>query len=220
MKTLALALVLSLAAACSVSHRSGEFACTQTSQCDTGRICEGGFCVAATSGPDGSIATDGGGSGSGSGMHPDAGSTCPSICNTCDLTAKTCDITCAGGECNGKVTCPTGYSCTIACNALGSCEEGIDCTESTGCTIMCGARKSCAMVECGQGPCEVTCQGMNSCEQVDCSNSCKCDVNCTGQDVCQGMTAGGGIMCPKDGLCTGANGGCSSTQDPICDSCN
>ena len=37
--------VFALASSCSITHKSGDFACTKTSDCNTGRDCVDGFCV-------------------------------------------------------------------------------------------------------------------------------------------------------------------------------
>jgi len=208
--TLALVWFALTCGGCSISHRSGEFACTDTSQCNSGRTCIGGFCV--VSGPvdasHGEIDAPSG--------HLDAGmSTCPPQCTTCNVAAKTCTIDCETTDCTGTVTCPAGYTCNINCNAIGSCTQGIDCAMAKACTIACTERQSCENVECGSGTCDLMCTGRQSCEDVDCGSSCKCDVACTGLDAC-----GGTITCPSP-ICIGSNGqGCSSTTDPsFCSTC-
>ena len=208
---------------CSINNRSQGYACTATSDCDTGRVCESGFCVVA-----------GSGSGSGSNVPADgpravdaphgvgdAGEMCPSQCTTCDLTGKTCDVNCeqAGSACAQNIVCPEGFTCTIECTTQGSCRQNIDCTKGDGCTLTCSAGQSCAHVACGSGACDVMCNGLNTCKTVDCSNSCACDV------TCGAATNGCGndnISCPTNDLdeeCTGITGGCSSSFMPDCDTC-
>jgi hypothetical protein len=210
-----------LSLGCSINNRSQGFECSATVPCDTGRVCESGFCVVP------------GGSGSNvpedaprtmvdaPRMTGDAGQMCPSQCTTCDPSGKTCDINCeqAGSACLQNITCPEGFTCTIECTTAGSCRQNIDCTKGNACTITCSVGESCAKVTCGSGACDLMCTGSHSCMQVDCSNSCACDATCSGATTaCQNST----FDCPTNSLdeeCVGIAGGCSSTFMPDCDTC-
>ena len=173
-------LVIMVLAGCSIEHATDQLACTVQSDCETGRTCTNGYCVI-------------GGANNG----------CPGDCTTCDLTAKTCSL--AGNGAN-KVTCPTGYHCTITCGNNG-CRD-VDCEGAASCDINCSGGASCDSVKCGAGACTVACTGDNSCGNIDCRDSCACDVTCTGGGCDQ-------ARCP-DG-CTSGDG-CSS-QAATCDSC-
>jgi hypothetical protein len=182
----AIMLGLGAASSCAIDHASDALACTKTSQCTDGRNCVGGFCVV------------GNGSGSGSGS-------CPGQCSTCDTVAKTCSID--GNNVDGdRVTCPTGFHCTITCTG-GTCKT-VDCSNAASCSITCSGQQSCESVNCGVHQCAVTCSGQESCASVTCQSSCGCDVQCTGQASC-----GTGAQCPlgcDTGLgCTAQTVGCN-----------
>jgi hypothetical protein len=193
--------------ACNIEHKSGGYACEKNIDCESGRICNDGFCIVAgsidaaprTDGPRG----DAMGSGSGS---------CPTGCTTCNVTAKTCTINCmAGANCTSSVTCPAGYSCNILCNTDNSCRNGINCQLGKACNIECTGKQSCQNVQCGAGPCDVACMGVASCKGVSCANSCACDVTCTGNQSC-----GDAVSCTSPACDTGS--GCTSTP-LFCHSC-
>src|SRR5678815_1332889 len=122
---------IAAAGACSIDHRSGDFACTKQSDCNGGRVCDDGFCTdpnAADAPTDRPDAADG---------HADANE-CPSECTSCNPEAHTCVIDCnAGANCDAQVTCPSGYTCDIRCNVGNSCRNGVDCQSSKGCSITC-----------------------------------------------------------------------------------
>jgi hypothetical protein len=213
--TFALVWLALVCGACSINHRSGDFSCTKTADCNTGRECVDGFCVVA-----GTQMIDAPRQMGGSDAHmmnpPDAPA-CPEECTTCDVGAKTCTIDCeaSGSECDGKVTCPAGYTCNIECNADGSCTQGVDCTMAKACTIACSAKSTCDNVVCGPGACDVTCGGRMSCQDVDCSAACQCTVACIGLQVCEGQ-----IACGPDADCLGPNNGCSSmVSATLCNTC-
>ncbi|HEY1811040.1 MAG TPA: hypothetical protein VGG74_01710 [Kofleriaceae bacterium] len=209
-----------LALGCSINKRSDGFACTSTSDCDTGRVCESGFCV-VTAGSGSSTPEDAPRSLVDGPRTLDAAEMCPPQCTTCDLNGKTCDINCedAAGTCAQNITCPEGFTCTIECTTPGSCRQNIDCSNAEACTLTCSASQSCAKVTCGSGACDLMCTGSHSCAQVDCSNSCACDATCSGSTTaCENSQ----FMCPTNELdepCTGLTGGCSSTFMPDCNTC-
>jgi hypothetical protein len=169
MRTVAL-VCFALLLGCSINNRSQGFECGPTTPCDTGRVCESGFCVVAGSGSGSNVPGDA------PRNSPDAprngndgGQMCPAQCTTCDPTGKTCDINCeqAGSACAQNITCPEGYTCTIECTTQGSCRQNIDCTKGNACTITCSVGESCAHVACGSGACDVMCNGTKSCGNVD-----------------------------------------------------
>lgn len=171
-----------LFAGCSIHHVSDELACTGPTDCAGGRSCVNGFCVTASS------------------------SECPGACDTCDVATRTCTI--AAGDNNGRVTCPDGWNCTIACAGNGTC-RGVDCTDAASCTILCSGRDACDEVDCGDGRCAVTCSGDQSCNRVDCNNSCACDVICSGPNSCDQATCTRN-QCESGAGCASQQGGCSS----------
>ena len=78
------ALVFALATSCSITHKSGDFACSKTSDCNSGRDCVGGFCVVAgTEDIDAPVG------------HPDGpsidapASGCPTQCSSCVTATHT-----------------------------------------------------------------------------------------------------------------------------------
>lgn len=203
-----LALVL---AACSVSHRSQDYACVKTSDCSQGRTCVGGFCVIPGGG--GPIDAPGGGSSDASKPRPDApGTSCPPGCSSCDTTQHTCTIDCTQTNCaNTDVTCPQGYDCTIKCNADGACRGTVQCNGNSACNITCSSSGSCRDVQCADGKCQVACTGQGSCRNVSCNSSCACDVTCSGSNSCSNFpqcTAPACDVFPRG--CTSANLNCSS----------
>jgi hypothetical protein len=206
MKKPAIVVVLALAAGCSVSHRSQDYACTTNNDCKDhpNTICQGGFCIAP-----GSIdAPKAGGD-----AHPDTpGNTCPAGCTSCNAAQKTCTIDCTQTgvvDCTQMVTCPAGYHCDILCTRDGSCRNGVDCTAGASCAIMCATQNSCENVECGPGPCDVTCSGTSSCQGVSCNNSCACDINCTGSQSCRNIACTS-PLCTSGFGCTSVPVGCHS----------
>lgn len=191
--------------ACSVNHKSEQYACTKNIDCDPGRVCSDGFCVQSGTQVDASGPTDG--------PRPDGTvNNCPPGCTTCNTTQKTCTINCmAGANCTNTVSCPAGYRCDILCNTDNSCRNGINCQLGKGCNIECTGKQSCQAVTCGPGPCDVNCMGISSCKGVSCSNSCACDVTCTGNQSC-----GDAVLCTSAACDTGS--GCTS-MPLLCHSC-
>lgn len=207
MKSALLGLALALAA-CSVSHRTGDYACSRQEDCAQGRQCVQGFCV-----------IPGGGSGGGvdaahpiDARRPDGPSnTCPPGCTSCDTGQKTCTIDCTQTNCQDQVTCPAGYACDIRCDTDGACRNGIDCQLADSCKISCSSANTCRDVQCGLGACAVSCTGQGSCRTVDCNASCACDVSCFGPQSCSDSVTCTSNLC-RQGL------GCTS-QPALCHSC-
>lgn len=212
-------LVAIAAVNCSVSHRSGDYACTKQTDCASPRVCTDGYCVVPGDVPidapmtepkDGTVV-----------ITPDAPkpppdsntmSVCPAACTECDITAKTCKIDCGSGNCGGAVQCPVGYDCTINCSAPNSCRNGVFCTGDSACTILCNGSGTCRNVACGNGPCDIECTGQGSCRGITCGQSCACDVSCGDGSTCQQIT------CSNGPLCSDFQGGCDSTNTG-CDTC-
>lgn len=204
---------LALAAGCSVSHRSGDFACNSEQRCADGRTCVDGFCV---------VAAD-------SGVVPpplgDA-AVCPSQCTSCNTAQKTCTIDCAidNDACNQAITCPAGWNCNVLCSVASQCNSGVSCGSATSCTIACSARATCKTVACGRGACNVTCGGANSCgNQVTCGTGA-CKVNCTGNAACDGEVSCGSacacdVICKVGVACLAGTvtckPGCTSAMPPV-----
>lgn len=191
MKTLVL--VALLAAGCFVDRRSPGFACESQRDCDHGRVCEQGFCVADGSG----------------------GGNCPDICASCGSSngAPTCNIHCnAQGDCN-DVVCPAGMACTIECSDTNAC-PAIDCRAAAACDITCSDRGACpGGIACGDGACSVDCRATDACGPIDCSHACQCDVACA-----QNGNACAATACPGDpGRCTG---GADMPCDSSASGCN
>ena len=198
--------VAAAASSCSINHRTGQFECESTQDCDPGRTCSEGLCVAAGGGDAGPIDArpiDAG--------PPDA-SACPAACTQCK-DGKVCviDCTAANANCGAKVVCPAGFNCDIRCSLQGSCRSGISCDNAASCTIQCTGRASCRDVKCGPGPCSVSCPAGSSCESVSCGPSCACDVRCP---FLNGSCAS--VQCTKQACDTGL--GCSSAL-PTCNTC-
>jgi hypothetical protein len=213
------ALALAFGLHCSIDKRSDAFACNTTADCNSGRVCAGGFCVVSGSGE---VIDAPRGSGVDAPRAIDAGSgsnnMCPSNCTSCGSDGKggkTCDIDCSQQNCSsGTVTCPAGYECTISCSNQNDCRT-IDCVDSASCNIMCTGAQSCNRVTCGSGACNIQCVGQSSCKtNIDCGNSCACDVSCDQVD----QTCTGTVTCPNNDACsTGL--GCSSMFNPLCNTC-
>lgn len=193
--------IVAVTSSCSIHHRSESYACTTNTDCDSGRICDNGFCIVA-----GSIDAP-----KGDGRPPD-GQNCPEPCTTCNTTQKTCTINCMTANCTSSVTCPAGYRCDILCNTDNACRNGVNCQQSLSCNVECSSKQACQNVSCGTGPCDVACTGEQSCRNVLCGASCACDVVCTGLQSCQE-----GILCSS--LACKSGSGCTSVP-ALCNSCN
>ena len=202
MKLALCTLALALATGCSVSHRSGDFACDFLQHCADGRTCVDGFCVVeADSGlPDGSLPRPG-----------DAGA-CPSQCTSCDTAQNTCTIDCAqnNGACGDPISCPIGWACNIVCSEANQCNSGISCGVATSCTVACTGRQTCRDVSCGLARCDLTCSGPGSCgDSVTCGTGA-CNVNCSGNAACAG-TISCEAACSCDVTCR-ANTSCDAAN--------
>jgi len=203
------ALVFALATSCSITHKSGAYACTKTSDCDSGRDCVGGFCV--VSGTEDIDAP---------GAHHDApppidGNGCPAQCSSCVIATHSCVIDCQNGSnCNGNVACPAGWACDVKCDSDNSCRNGVSCAGTTSCKVECSGRSSCEDVVCGTGRCNVTCTGVQSCQKmIECGQSCGCDVTCNGSQSCPA----GEVTCTSAACDLGT--GCTSLP-AVCHTCS
>lgn len=203
---LALAAAAAVGVGCSINHRSDQYACTTSTDCEGGRVCDNGFCIIP--GTIDAARTDAPKPGG------DGGNNCPAPCTSCNVQQKTCTVDCQKTNCSNTVTCPVGYKCDIDCNGDNDCRNGVNCQESASCTVECSGKQSCQNVQCGPGPCSVSCSGVQSCRGVSCANSCACDVTCTGSQSC-----GEAIQCTSF-ACRSTNGpGCTSVP-AFCHSCN
>jgi hypothetical protein len=199
------------ASSCSITHRSGDFECTDQA-CPSGRECVQGLCVVpgGGSGIDARVVVDAAhlDSGSGSGQH-DAMDACPAACSSCQPSQKTCTIDCQQTSCAGPINCPTGWTCDIKCSTTGACRQGVTCTNAKACTVECTGNNSCSDVTCGAGACDVECSGSNACAAVDCETSCQCDVTCGDAAKCTTVTCTR-ALCETDSGCSSQNLGCRS----------
>jgi len=211
---LGIALALGLVAlmvttnSCSVTHRSGDYACTTTNECSTGRTCVGGFCIIP-----GAIDAPGSNQIDAKVFHDAPTGNCPQECTSCN--GSTCIVDCSVNPtaCQTMITCPAGYQCDVRCNTDMSCRAGVQCANNESCTVTCSGAGSCRGVACSNGACDVQCTGTNSCSRVNCGNSCKCDIACSGTLSCQNQISCGMNACdatPPPG-CTSTGTGCSTT---------
>lgn len=194
-----------LLAACSITHKSDGYSCNLNADCDSGRVCSGGFCVVAGSQIDAPRLDAPREMG-------DANNGCPAQCSSCNVQQKTCSINCMTSNCQNTVVCPAGYKCAISCNTDNACRNGINCTQGASCNIECTSKSSCENVQCGSGPCAVSCGGAQSCKNVSCNNSCACDVLCTGSQSCQQGINCSSIACRSGLGCTSVPALCHSCQ--------
>ena len=186
------------AASCFVSRKSSDYACSTDDDCETGRACDRGYCVAA------SVLID--------------AAPCPAVCNGgCNQSLRTCMVECdESGECD-NVTCPSGYSCIINCRVDNACDN-VTCNPGTSCTVNCMATNACEDILCSVGvPCSVTCGATGSCGAIDCDAACQCDVTCaTGNCGTMSCPTRGSSSCSKGGV-VGAE--CDSSFSPSCATC-
>ncbi|MCC6750193.1 MAG: hypothetical protein IT371_21175 [Deltaproteobacteria bacterium] len=142
---------------------------------------------------------------------PDA-LTCPPGCTSCDLGARVCRVTCNGTGSGPCPTCPTGWGCELTVEVTN---RAVRCSGPESCRISCTGINSCnAGLECGSGPCSVTCSGHGSCTQVDCAkhDSASCNVTCqAGTNVCPGDVQCGTKGCAVS--CSGASPGSCKKVD-------
>jgi hypothetical protein len=203
---LASSLAIVIATSCNITHKSDDYSCTTTLDCDPGRLCSSdGFCVLGTS----IDAAKGDAPRTG-----DAAPMCPPGCTSCNVTDKSCTIDCTKTSCNTALACPAGYKCDILCNTDNSCRQGINCRQGTGCNIECSGNQSCRGITCGSGACDVSCSGASSCRNVQCGSSCACDVTCTGNQSCPDA-----IFCKyAPALTCDTGSGCTSMKN-FCNTC-
>ena len=214
----ALSFVVLVSVNCSIDHRSGEFACTKSADCDPSRSCVAGLCI-VTGGGSGSDKIDAGVVQDGAridapGLPIDA-AVCPAICTSCDPSTHSCTIDCSvDGRCvnNGPVNCPAGYFCNIDCSPAGSCRN-VGCVGALGCTIACTGQGACRTTTCGAGSCDVSCSGEFSCRTVACGESCQCDVSCPVANDCQTVVCSM-VVCNNQ-----VDGGCDSNNADACHTC-
>lgn len=212
----ALAIQAAVVFSCSISHRTNDYACTSTADCNSGRVCSDGYCVvngtelvdAFTPPKDGQN------------NHPDAPNTngCPDACTSCDVSTKQCTIDCNvdGSNCNDQVVCPAGWDCDVKCDTDNSCRAGVACAGTTGCKVECTGRGSCEDVQCGTSRCEVDCIGSQTCRSaIECNQSCGCDVKCTGNQSCpQGEVDCTSVACRSGNGCSSSSVVCHSQNCP------
>lgn len=200
-----------LAWSCSIERPSERLECSADVTCDTGRICQSGYCVVGQRPADA--------------RELDA-AVCPAICNGgCDFGTTTCSIIGAGGN----IVCPTAWNCSISCPSSGAC-GAINCGNAASCDIDCLADNACQTVQCLTKNCDVTCTGTNACGNISCTSG-NCTASCTGSGsavcgsltcgtgdctrTCSGSNACGPMMC--QGTCTQTcSGGAAACGDQAC----
>jgi hypothetical protein len=166
-----------LIVACMVDRPSESLTCGTTDDCaglDGNRTCKEGYCVVRN---------------------------CPEDCTDCDEDARTCTVDCnAPDDCDGTITCPSGWNCTINCNGDNNCND-INCSGGSRCTI--------------------SCNGTGACSNIDCDNACQCDLTCA-SGACDSFscpTRGNGanqVRCTQDGTTATP---CDSTRAASCAGC-
>lgn len=176
--------LIAVAASCLVSRKSSDFACSTTTDCQDGRVCNDGFCEPS----------------------------CPAECSSCDLGELQCNVDCTDAGGCGDITCPTGFDCQVDCSASNACGN-VSCGGATSCDVSCHGSMACGAVTCGPGDCKIDCSGSSACASVDCSTSCGCDVDCNGGD-CGGAAvcpSPGGIDCTDgdDGCSDSTDSACN-----------
>jgi hypothetical protein len=183
-----IALAIGSAAAlwsCRIDRPSESLVCYGHADCETGRICEGGYCIV------GVLPADA--------RDLDA-AVCPSVCNgSCNFSTSTCMIIGTGSN----VTCPTGWNCHIECPTANAC-GAVNCGSAASCDIECTAGNACASISCMTKNCDVTCTGANACGNISCTSG-NCTAACSGGNnlaVCGSLTCGAG-NCTR--TCTGTN---------------
>ena len=207
-----LTVVFALAASCSLTHRSGDFACTSSTDCNSGRECVNNVCVVSGTAIDAPMT-------SGDAPHGDAATACPAQCSSCNTETHTCIIDCSiTNSCANPVACPQmgNWSCDVKCNVEGVCRNGVTCgtgTNAGACKVECTSRNTCQEVTCGTPRCDIACSGQASCtKQVSCGSSCGCDVHCTGNQSCGAgattCTPGCGVNSLPFGSCSSASSTC------------
>ena len=200
-------LLLAVLGACSISHRSDQFACDDQNRCDPGKSCQDGFCVTMGTPGDGPVVDP-------DGSPPPDTLTCPAQCTSCNLNTMTCTVDCnvSPATCGAAINCPAGFNCNILCTRNDLCQN-INCTQGESCNIVCKGNTTCKNVVCGPGKCDVDCTGMGSCRGVNCGDSCACDVSCGNNVSCLQVTCPD-LQCSGFGLerCTSAPDGCHNCQ--------
>lgn len=191
------ALIAIAITSCWVDRRTNDFACSNDDDClpfSPSRRCDIdlGYCVPGTN-PNG----------------------CPIECNAgCNKGQMTCSISCGNGtECNGEVSCPGGWSCTINCTS-GACDS-LRCEPGADCTINCVGGGACGNIECGDGDCRITCDGGGACGTIDCNDS-KCDVTCMGGGACPAVQCDNACRCDVSCV-TGSSCGNIDCTEAACD---
>ncbi len=228
---------------CRPEMRSGAFHCETATDCDSGRVCESGWCVVAGAEcvdlADGESCDDGlfcttndvcaAGSCVGSG-DPCAANPCETA--TCDETADAC----GAGTCGDSICCGASgedaSTCVVDCTPVcgdDSCTGGetvvtcpADCSvcgdgSCTGPEDGIACSEDCSLT-CGDGTCDPTEDNCNC--PVDCGASICSDTICCvgdGEDSCT-CTYDCGDDC-GDGCCSGTETACTCPGDCNADVC-
>ena len=190
--------VMACLAACFPANQSNKFECSNSEDCNGGRVCDRGYCVEASQQVD---------------ANP-----CPQECTTCDVESQDCTIVCDNPNECAQAACPAGYNCVIQCIGNNTCDT-VGCGNGASCEIVCNGQNTCGTINCGGAPCDVQCNGQSSCAQINCQSSCRCDVSCGSQASCISTCPLAPVSpqrCTESGM---AGEPCDSSFDPACDSC-
>ena len=189
---------------CRTERVSDNFTCFDDDDCDSGRICDTGYCVVGNRPADARMI--------------DA-EVCPAICaTTCNLQTRECPISGTG---SGSIQCPPNWNCDITCPTAGAC-GAIMCSGATSCKVNCASADACLGILCGTADCNIQCTGQNACGNITCTSG-DCTATCTGVDACGNLscttgnctetcTGGGGQQVCGSLSCT-STGGCTRTCD-------
>jgi hypothetical protein len=172
-----------LAGSCLLDRRSTDFECTQSTDCETGRVCEGGFCIRASLDCDGARCS----------ANCDDETPCGALVCPAGFS---CNFDCdSPGACT-SIDCSEAAFCDIDCTAPNACGPVVCGRDGTGeCDIECTAQNACAGITCDDAcKCDVDCDiGGDGCEQpstcpatgVDCDDGDNgCDSSDAGCDTC------------------------------------
>jgi hypothetical protein len=205
MRIVCLFVLLVVSGACSINHRSDQFACENSRQCDSNQTCQDGFCVTGGQPPGDGPITDPDGP-----LPPDA-FVCPPQCTSCNSQTNTCTIDCniSATACTTAINCPAGFNCNVLCTRNNLCQN-VNCSQAASCNVQCKGNSTCKNVTCGENKCDIECVGNLACQNVDCVNSCACDVTCGQGTSCVN------VDCPVVGQ--NEPFGCSDFRPNVCTS--
>ena len=193
-------------------YPDGKIACGTNDSCPPELVCnkQTDRCERNSGSADGGSLPDGGTPGIDAQVPVCDPGQCGGVNGTC--SNDDCVIACENPNSCVNLRCPDNHKCVISC-AQNSC-DGITCSGAAACSITCTGRDSCKNeIQCGTGPCDVRCMGVNSCPgTVNCSQSCGCDVTCSVDEACANtpVCPPGPDACSDDNGCTSMPARCPS----------